>query len=145
MVMKIKNLGIKTIEARRFIKDFSRPMNIRIDHNSSVTSFSYKGDNEAHVEFEYVASYGAVGVIKFEGEFIFESDKAKEVAERWQSKKNMPNEVASQIHTAIMHYCVPEAVIIARELKLPPPIPLPQIKFDKGGIKGSNKFGPEVA
>ena len=40
MLMKIKNMGIKSIEARRFIKDFSRPMNIRIDHNSSITLFS---------------------------------------------------------------------------------------------------------
>ena len=143
--MKIKNMEIKTIEARRFVKDFSRPMNIRIDHNSSVTSFSYKGNDEAEVEFEYVTSYGALGIIKFEGGFVFESKDAKDIAERWQNKKNMPNEVASHIHTAIMHYCVPEAVMIARELKLPPPIPLPQIKFDKSGIKGKNKFGPEVA
>ncbi|HHF55790.1 MAG TPA: hypothetical protein ENL42_02605 [Thermoplasmatales archaeon] len=143
--MRVKNMEVRGIEAKRFIKDISRPMNIRIDHNSSVVSFSYKGGEEAEVEFEYVTSYGALGIIKFEGGLIFEDDKAKEIAERWQSKKNMPNEVASHIHTAIMHYCVPQAVMIARELKLPPPIPLPQIKFEKGGAKGKDRFGPEVA
>lgn len=143
--MKIKNMDIESIEARRFIKDFSRPMNIRIDHNSSVTLFSYIGNEEAQVEFEYVASYGTAGIIKIGGKLIYEGENAKEIAERWQSKKNMPNEVASQIHTAIMHYCLPEAVMLARDLKLPPPIPLPQIKFDKGGGKTTKRFGPEVA
>lgn len=140
--MKIKNMEIRSIEARRFIKDFSRPMNIRIDHNSSITLFSVIKKGEAQVEFEYTASYGPVGIIKFEGDFIYEGKNAEEIAERWQSRRDMPNEVASQIHTAIMHFCVPQAVIIAKELKLPPPIPLPQIRIDKKGIK---KFGPEVA
>ena len=144
MHMKIKNMGVKSIEARRFIKDFSRPMNIRIDHNSNITLFSVIQKGEAHVEFEYVASYGPVGMIKFEGEFLYEGEDAEKIAQRWQEKKNMPDEVASQIHTAIMHYCVPQAVTIARELKLPPPIPLPQIRFDKGGKK-KKTFGPEIA
>ena len=143
MNMKIRNMEIRAIEARRYIKDISRPMNIRIDHNSSVTLFSVVEKNVANVEFEYTASFGPVGIIKFEGGFIYEGEDAEEIAKRWQNKKNMPNEVASQIHTAILHFCVPEAVFIARELKLPPPIPLPQVKFDAGkGKKGA--FGPEV-
>ena len=141
MLMKIKNMEIKSIEARRFVKDFSRPINIRIDHNSSITLFSAISKNEAQVEFEYVASYGPVGVIKFEGEFVYEGKDAEDIAKRWQSKKNIPNEVASQIHTAIMHFCVPQAVMIAKELKLPPPIPLPQIRFEK---PEKGKAGPEV-
>ncbi|MEM1514209.1 MAG: hypothetical protein QXW78_02445 [Candidatus Thermoplasmatota archaeon] len=140
--MKIKNIVIKAIEARRFIKDFSQPINVRIDHNSNITLFSVIQKNEAQIEFEYVASYGGIGVIKFEGELLYESDDVEEIADRWRSKKNMPDEVASQIHTAIMHYCVPEAVAIAREIRLPPPIPLPQIRFDS---KSKRASGPEVA
>lgn len=142
MNMKIKNIVIKAIEARRFIKDFSQPINVRIDHNSNITLFSVIQKNEAQIEFEYVASYGGIGVIKFEGELLYESDDVEEIADRWRSKKNMPDEVASQIHTAIMHYCVPEAVAIAREIRLPPPIPLPQIRFDS---KSKRASGPEVA
>lgn len=145
--MKIKNMGLKSIEARRFVKDFSQPMNIRIDHNSSIRLFSFKDNNEAHVEFEYVASYGSVGIIKLEGEFTYEGEDAQEVAKRWQEQKNMSNEIASHIHTSLMHFCLPEAVMIARDLKLPPPIPLPQVRFDKdaASAKGKKQFGPEVA
>lgn len=145
MNMRIKNMEVRSIEAKRYVRDLSKPMNIRIDHNSSVVNFTYMAKNEAHVEFEYITSYGAIGVIKFEGDFVFEDEKAEDIAKRWQSKKNMPNEVASQIHTAIMHYCLPQAVMLARELKLPPPIPLPQIKFEKDAGKKGKAFGPEVA
>ena len=140
--MKIKNIGIKAIEARRFIKDFSQPVNVRIDHNSNITLFSVIQKDVAQIEFEYVASYGGIGIIRFEGELIYEGEDVEEIAERWRNKKNMPDEVASQVHTAIMHYCVPEAVAIARELRLPPPIPLPQIRFDS---KTKRASGPEVA
>ena len=141
MNMKIRNMEIRGVEARRYIKDLSRPMNIRIDHNSNITLFSVIKKGEADVEFEYTASFGPVGIIKFEGSFIYEGKDAEEIANNWGEKKNMPNEIASQIHTAILHFCVPEAVFIARELKLPPPIPLPQVKFEK---KSKDKFGPEV-
>jgi hypothetical protein len=110
-----------------------------------VKLFSITGSNEARVEFDYVASYGPVGVIKFEGGFVIEDEKAEELAQQWQEKKNMPNEVASQLHTSLMHFCLPEAVMVARDLKLPPPIPLPQVRFDKDGAKGKRQFGPEVA
>ena len=55
----------------------------------------------------------------------------------------MPNEIASRIHTAVMHACVPEAVGIAKDLGLPPPIPLPQVRLGAQPTKGH--IGPEVA
>lgn len=145
--MKIKNMGIRNIEARRLVKDLSKPMNIRIDHNSSLKVFSYAGNNEAQVEFEYIASYGPIGFIKFEGELVFVSDDAEELAKQWQTKKNMPDNVASHVHTSLMHFCLPEAVMIARDLKLPPPIPLPQVRFDKqdSGKQNKKSYNPEFA
>jgi hypothetical protein len=115
---------------------------VRIDHNSTVTLFSFNRENRADVEFEYTASYGSLGVIKLEGSLIYEGSDAKEIANRWGNKRQMPNEVASNIHTAIMHSCVPEAVGIAKDLNLPPPIPLPKVNFGK---KKEGKIGPEFA
>ena len=55
----------------------------------------------------------------------------------------MPNQVAGHIHTAVMHACVPEAVSIAKDLGLPPPIPLPQVRLGTHPVKG--QAGPEFA
>ena len=57
----------------------------------------------------------------------------------------MPNQIASQFHTAVMHACVPEAVGIAKDLALPPPIPLPQVKLGGSQPTKSGQDGPEVA
>ena len=51
MNMRIKNMEVRSIEAKRYVRDMSKPMNIRIDHNSSVVNFTYMAKNEAHVEF----------------------------------------------------------------------------------------------
>jgi len=141
--MKIKNIQLKSIEARRYIDRNQKPKQIRIDHNSQVTQIQNKSNNQATVEFQYTASYGAVGMIKIEGSLIYENDDARKITKEWLDTRKMPNQVASHIHTAVMHACVPEAVGIAKDLGLPPPIPLPQVRLGSKPSKG--QFGPEVA
>ncbi len=141
--MKIRNIQLKSIEARRYINLNERPGKVRIDHNSSVSQISNKKENQASIDFQYTASYGAVGMIKLEGSLLYENNDAKKITNDWQNTRKMPNDVASRIHTAVMHACVPEAVGIAKDLGLPPPIPLPQVKIGDNPKKA--QAGPEVA
>ena len=141
--MKIKNIQLKSIEARRYIDRHERPKQVRIDHNSTVSNISDIKDNQATIGFQYTASYGPVGMIKLEGSLLFESDDAKKISSEWNKTRKMPNQIASHIHTAVMHACVPEAVSIAKDLGLPPPIPLPQVRLGASPKKGH--VGPEVA
>ena len=143
LVMKIKNLQLKSIEARRYIDRKERPKHVRIDHNSTVTRFTNDKENQASIDFQYTASYGPVGMIKIEGSLIYESDDAKKISKEWNETRKMPNQIASHIHTAVMHACVPEAVSIAKDLALPPPIPLPQVRL--GAQSKTGQAGPEVA
>lgn len=141
--MKIRNIQLKTIEARRYTDRNEKPRQIRIDHNSQVIQIKDKSDNQAIIEFQYTASYGAVGMIKIEGSLLYENHDARKIAKEWLDKRKMPDQIASQIHTAVMHSCVPEAVGIAKDLGLPPPIPLPQVKLGTNPKKG--QAGPEIA
>ncbi|MCK4365856.1 MAG: hypothetical protein KAW45_07375 [Thermoplasmatales archaeon] len=141
--MKIRNIQLKSIEARRYIDRNERPKQVRIDHNSTVTLISEVKDNEALIDFQYTASYGPVGMIKLEGSLLYENNDAKKISEEWNKTRKMPNQVASHIHTAVMHTCVPEAVGIAKNLGLPPPIPLPQVRLGDSSKKA--QAGPEVA
>ena len=142
--MRIKNVQLKTIEARRYIDHQEKPRQIRIDHNSTMNRMQYQEKNATLVEFQYTASYGPVGVIKLDGSLVYENEDAKKLADQWNETRKMPNEIASHIHTAVMHACVPEAVGIAKSLRLPPPIPLPQVKLGRDPGKGG-VAGPEVA
>ena len=141
--MKIRNVRLKTIEARRYNDPEQKPMQIRIDHNSQITQAQSKSDNQTIFEFQYTASYGAVGMIRLEGALLYENNDAKKLAKQWLDTRKIPNDIASRIHTAVMHACVPEAVGIAKNLGLPPPIPLPQVKLGSDPKKG--QVGPEVA
>ena len=140
--MRIKNIQLKTIEARRYIARNERPKQVRIDHNSTVTQFTVEKENQAVIDFQYTASYGPVGMIKLEGTLMYDGDDAKKVSKEWNETRKMPNQVAGHIHTAVMHACVPEAVSIAKDLGLPPPIPLPQVRLSGDQKKG--QAGPEV-
>jgi hypothetical protein len=145
--MPVKSLELTSIEARRFSRTTEKHAQIRIDHNSTVTVVREAAEGEASVEFRYTATYGGIGIIRLEGMVSFTGD-AHGLTEQWQQSSQMPPEIASEIHTAVMRVCVPEAVGIAKNLNLPPPIPLPQVKFDQspGGAKpGPAGPGPEVA
>lgn len=141
--MKIRNIQLKSIEARRYTDRNERPKKVRIDHNSTFTHISHHKNDVASIDFQYTASYGPVGLIKLEGSLLFENKDAKKIAVNWNETRKMPDDIASNVHTAIMHACVPEAVGISKDLGLPPPIPLPQVKLGKTPKKGT--AGPEVA
>lgn len=141
--MKIRSILLKSIEARRYTGRNERPKQVRIDHNSTITQIYDVQDTQSMIDFQYTASYGPVGVIKLEGTLQYQADDAKTLAKEWNASRKMPNQIASQLHTAIMHACVPEAVGIAKDLGLPPPIPLPQVRLGENPKQG--QVGPEVA
>ena len=128
-----------TVQKKENLLDAFDMRNIRIEHNSTVTTISELNNKEAHVEFRFTAGYGSLGIIRLEGWLIIEGD-APELAERWAKKHQMPENIAQQVHNAIMRACIPETVIIARDMHLPPPIPMPSIPTKKSGKgKGSYK------
>jgi hypothetical protein len=141
--MKIRNIQLKSVEARRYTDLNERPKQVRIDHNSSITHMSIIKENQTQIEFQYTASFGPIGVIKLGGMLIYENDDAKKISKEWNDTRKMPDQVASRIHTAIMHASVPQAVGLSKDLGLPPPIPLPQVKLGKKPSVGQS--GPEIA
>jgi hypothetical protein len=144
--MALKSLEFTSLEAKRFTKrDEKMSGQIRIDTNSTVTQVTEKSDKEADVEFRYSVTYGGAGMIKVEGRLIFEGD-APALAKEWGEKRNMPPDIASEIHTGVIQACIPIAIILARDLQLRLPIPLPNIgiKDEKSKKKGASS-GMEVA
>lgn len=127
----VSNFQFRQVEARRFQKVEPRSVQIRIDNNLQVMLIRPTGPDACQVEFNYTASYGPLGLIKIEGEFTYQGALAQQCARDWEAKRQMPGDAASEIHTYIMHACIPEAVGLARSIHLPPPIPLPTVKFEK--------------
>ena len=140
--MPVKMIKLKSIEARRYIEPSQAPRQIRVDHNVTIVSLSSKNHDNSIIEFQYTTNYGSVGIIRMEGELLFEDRNARKISDMWSKSRKMPDDVATHVHNAIIQACITEAVAIAKILSLPPPIPLPQIRIGKSTEK---KSGPEVA
>ncbi len=140
--MPVKMIKLKSIEARRYIEPSQAPRQIRVDHNVTIVSISSKNHDNSIIEFQYTTNYGSVGIIRMEGELLFEDRNARKISDMWSKSRKMPDDVATHVHNAIIQACITEAVAIAKILSLPPPIPLPQIRIGKSPEK---KSGPEVA
>lgn len=144
--MPIKSFELIAIDAKRFSKLGERIPHLRVDHNTAVTSVTAVSDKEAQLDFRFTVSYQGVGVIKIEGKVVWDGD-AKAVATQWSQTNALPNDVFAPILGAIFSNCMPAAVVCARDLGLPPPIPPPQIKMPNqpkaGGAKATHSM--EVA
>jgi len=142
--MAVKDLEITSLDARKFTRRGERAQIDRLDQNSTVSMILPIDDSTADVEFRFTVTYGGVASIRIEGRLLFTGD-ARSLAATWREKKSMPNDIASEIHTAVMTACLPEAVLVARDLHLPPPIPIPQVKFEQQpGAPGRSTYSPEV-
>ncbi len=146
--MPIKTFELSSVDGRRFVKPAERWVNLRVDHNSTVTLVSELGERQASVDFRFTANYHAseavVGLIQIEGSLLWEGD-AKALVRGWSAGGQMPPEVAQEIHSIIMTNCIPEAVLLARELRLPPPIPIPQVNIQQAAGKPPKGRSPEIA
>ncbi len=143
--MTIHNLELISIEGKRFIKRDEPIQQMNISSNSSITMVNQVSDGEADIEFRYTVNYMSVGFIKIEGRLTYKGD-APSLAADWHAKRNMPDNVAQELHSAIMGTCIPESVVIARDLHMALPIPLPKIDLKKAkGAKPGTIGGMEVA
>ncbi len=143
-MMGVKDIEITNLEGRRFTKRGERVSPARIDTNSTVTQVTLLDKKQADVEFRFTVSYGGGGVLKVEGRLLYEGTDAPELVTEWSAKHNMPNKIANEIHNAVVQICMTEAVLIARDLQLPPPIPMPRVNFEEKKKPGRTD-GIEVA
>ena len=81
--------------------------------------------------FEYTSKYKPdIGHIEILGKVVSmeKEDKVKEIIEKWKTDKKVQKDVLGPIYNSILGKCNVEAIILSRDLQLPPPIPLPKLK-----------------
>jgi len=145
--MPVKHFELSTIDARRFAKSNEKHPNIQISVNHAVILVKEMNETQVNIEFRFSVNYtgmGALGAIKLEGFLIFEGD-AKGIVTTWQEEKKLPDDMAPEALTFIMNNCLIESVMIARDIRLPPPLQMPQVKVGQGPQKVAPSDGIEVA
>jgi hypothetical protein len=142
----IKGFDVSSIDAKRFTKPGEKMQNLRIDNNSTVTSITPSGEDQATLEYRFTANYVGVGVIKVEGKILLDGD-SKNIVEAFSKTNNMPPEVANMVHSTVIQNCLPIAVVLAKDIQLPPPLPpIPQIQMQqpKKPQNARDRRSPEI-
>jgi len=128
--MQIRSLETTAIEAKRFSKSGEKMMNIKIENNSAITQIS-KVEGDLHqIEFRFTANYTGLGYIKIEGHLNV-ANLSEKVMDDWRRTNNLPVDDANAVHNAVVSNCMVTALIVAREIKLPSPMPIPRINMQK--------------
>lgn len=82
-------------------------------------------------QFEFTAKYEPkLGDITMNGFLTFfdKPEKVTEILDGWKKDKKVQKEVMSSVLNTVLSRCNVEALIFAREVNLPPPIPLPKVQ-----------------
>ncbi len=143
--MPVKNFEFMTIDARRFARSTEVQKNIQIQVNHEISQVIERAEKETEFNFRFAINYtgmGAIASIKFEGYVLFEGQAG--IAQKWVKDKKLPDDVANEVLNLIMRNCLMQGVVLARDMRLPPPIQMPQVKVgQKPGQSMSS--GIEVA
>ncbi|MBA3045291.1 MAG: hypothetical protein KKH41_00875 [Candidatus Thermoplasmatota archaeon] len=143
--MPVKNFEFMTIDSRRFSRATEVHKNIQIQVNHEITQVIERSDKETELGFRFAINYtgmGAIASIKLEGYVLFEGVGG--IAQQWTKEKKLPDDVANEVLNLIMRNCIMQGVVLARDMRLPPPIQVPQVKVgQKAGAPQSS--GMEVA
>jgi len=94
------------------------------------------------VTFAYTANYEpGVGKLALEGDVILLEDaKAAEIIlAEWGKTKKLPQPLSSQLLNHILDRCNIQVLIMARDIALPSPIPLPKVNFQQSAEKAAPK------
>lgn len=90
------------------------------------------------LDFTFSSAYEPkFGAIDLDGNVILLEDvkAAKEVLDHWKKDKALPKELMPSILNHILERCNVQALLMARDLGLPAPIPLPKVNVQQGDEK----------
>tara|TARA_B100000315_G_C14506891_1_gene555030 strand:- start:352 stop:786 length:435 start_codon:yes stop_codon:yes gene_type:complete len=128
------------VERKGFVKG-----KVNIANNISIKNVEQsdlslgKGKEPAlKITFDFISKYNpSVGEINLIGEVMNLEDakKTKEILAEWKKTKKLPSEFMTPILNHVLTKCNIQALILSKDLNLPPPIPMPRIKAQEGKEK----------
>lgn len=130
----IAHMELTQLSTERIRKGFKGKVDI--NHHTNVDSAKLvkhpaTGEPAAEIDFTFRTKYKngdtEIGNVHVKGFLIWVRD-AEKIAEYWKKEKKLSKDVAVEVINAIINRCAVSAIIASREVLLPPPIPMPQMK-----------------
>jgi len=114
---------------------------IKINNNVAIKEIDkiavpIKRENQEGLRFgfEFTSNYEPkLGHILINGNVVIVEDKkkAEDILKQWKKDKKAESEVMGSVLNTVLEKCNIEALILSRDVNLPPSIPLPKVKPKK--------------
>jgi len=112
---------------------------INISNNVVLTDvkkqdFKLPNQESIKVMFDFNSKYDpSIGTILISGEvLIIDNQKViTEILEQWKKDKKLPDAILAAVMNNLLTKCNIEAILIGREVNLPPTLNMPKVKINK--------------
>jgi hypothetical protein len=130
------------LQLNRIVVEKLKPVSGKMSVNNNVAvkdvektelTFGAAKQNALNFTFEFTAAYEPkIASITLQGNVTYfeKPDRIEELHKGWKKDKKIPPEVMTPILNSILTKCNVEALLLSREINLPPPIPLPKVKIN---------------
>ncbi len=116
--------------------------NIRVLNVQESGVVTKQSDKAIDIQFEFSAKFEPnVGQILITGTAIYVLPKKKtiQVLKEWKKNKKLPDDIVAEVLTALLARANVEAILLAKEVNLPPTIPMPKVEPPRKKSKDKNK------
>ena len=86
------------------------------------------------VSFQFTSTYAPdFATLQFEGDVIVlvDSKQSDDLLAGWKASRRLPNVVAEPLMNHVLDRCNLQALIVAKDLNLPSPVPLPKVRVSQ--------------
>lgn len=139
---EVLNMTVIGFSFTKMLIEKKSPMKGKVSINNNVginhveeTKLNMKTDKKAlKMNFEFSSAYEPkIGDIRLEGEVVYLEDKKKadEIVKNWKKNKKIEKEVMTAVLNNVLAKCNVQALILSKDMNLPPPIPLPKVGENK--------------
>ncbi len=135
--MTVVGLQINKIVVEKFA-----PVKGKVSVNNNVAvkdiektdlTFGTSKQDALKFTFEFKAAYEPkIANMTFEGDVTYfdRPETIEEIHKGWKKDKKVSPEIMSNVLNSILTKCNIEALLLSREVNLPPPIPMPKVKVN---------------
>ena len=134
-------MSIAGIQFTKIVLDKKSPAKGKVSVNNNVAvkevsktdlSFGAAKQNALRFDFEFKVLYEPnIAEMLFSGFLTYfeKPEVIEEVLKSWKKDKKVPKEIMTPILNNVMAKCNIEALILSREVNLPPPMPMPRVEL----------------
>lgn len=132
-------MSVVGIQFNKIVIDKKSPAKGKVNVNNNVAvkdvhktdlTFGNSKQNALQFDFEFRVHYDpGIADLTFNGFLTYfeKPEVIEEILKAWKKDKKVPKEVMTPVLNSILAKCNIEALILSREVNLPPPMPMPKV------------------